>query len=233
MPRGPQVGDRPGRRLLDRIGDAQQARRAGRRSATKTTVWPSRRRASARSSSGPGSTPSSRSIATLPIATERPSTRPSTPRPVRDWNDSAAGIASPRSRRRARATAAARGCSLDRSSPADNRSNSDSSCPEAATIETTCGLPFGQRSGLVEDEGIDPLEDLERLGVAHQHARAGPPPGAHHDRHRRGQAQGTRAGDDQHGHRVDEPRAPAEAAGPIAAHTAKATSATRITAGTK
>ena len=31
-PRGPQIGDRAGRRLLDRVGDAQQARRGGRRS---------------------------------------------------------------------------------------------------------------------------------------------------------------------------------------------------------
>ena len=65
-------------------------------------------------------------------------------------------------------------------------------------------LALGERAGLVDDQGIDPLEDLERFGVLDQHARGGAAAGADHDRHRRGQPQRTRAGDDQDGDRVDQ-----------------------------
>ena len=34
------------------------------------------------------------------------------------------------------------------------------------------GLSLGERAGLVDDQRIDPLEDLERLGVLDQHAGA-------------------------------------------------------------
>ena len=60
------------------------------------------------------------------------------------------------------------------------------------------------RAGLVDDQRVDPLEDLERLGILHEDASAGAPARAHHDRHRRGQAQCAGAGDDQHRHRVDQ-----------------------------
>ncbi len=129
-----------GRRLLDRVGDAEQA---GRPAVDRRRRRPSGRRGGGprpARPSGPGSIPSSRSIAGLPITTARPSTRPSTPRPVRERNDSAAGIASPRSAAAA-ATAAARGCSLDCSSPAASRSSSDSSWPGDVTTETTRGFP--------------------------------------------------------------------------------------------
>ena len=65
-------------------------------------------------------------------------------------------------------------------------------------------LALGERAGLVHHQRVDLLEHLERLGVPDQHARARAPADAHHDRHRRGQAQRARAGDDQHRDGVDE-----------------------------
>ena len=47
-------------------------------------------------------------------------------------------------------------------------------------------------------------QHLERLGVLDQHAGVRAAPGADHDRHRRGQPERARAGDDQHGDGVDE-----------------------------
>ena len=57
---------------------------------------------------------------------------------------------------------------------------------------------------LSNDQGIDPLEDLERLGVLDQDARAGPAARPDHDRHRRRQPEGARAGDDQDGDGIDQ-----------------------------
>ena len=59
---------------------------------------------------------------------------------------------------------------------------------------------LGQGAGLVDDQHVDLREALQRLGVADQHAGMGAAPRGHHDRHRRGQAQCTGAGNDQHGY---------------------------------
>ena len=66
-------------------------------------------------------------------------------------------------------------------------------------------LALGQRAGLVDDERVDLLHVLQRLGVLDQHAGLGAAPDADHDRHRRGETERARAGDDQHGDRGDEP----------------------------
>ena len=42
-------------------------------------------------------------------------------------------------------------------------------------------LALGQGAGLVDDEGIELLHQLERLGVAHQNPGLGAAPGADHD----------------------------------------------------
>ena len=76
--------------------------------------------------------------------------------------------------------------------------------PSAATIARARGLPFGQRAGLVDDQRVDLLEPLERLGVPDQHAAVGAAAGADHDRHRRRQAERAGAGDDQHRHGADQ-----------------------------
>src|SRR5437660_516718 len=76
----------------------------------------------------------------LPSATRRPSTTPTTPFPVRDWNSVGPG----RLRafcRAAETIAAARGCSLARSRLAASRRTSDSWCPAATTSDIRRGLP--------------------------------------------------------------------------------------------
>ena len=57
---------------------------------------------------------------------------------------------------------------------------------------------FGQRAGLVENERIDALQTLQRLGRADQHAGARALADPDHDRHRRRQAESAGAGDDEH-----------------------------------
>ena len=65
-------------------------------------------------------------------------------------------------------------------------------------------LALGQRARLVDDERVDLLERLERLGVLDEHARRRAAAGADHDRHRRREAERARAGDDEHRDGVDE-----------------------------
>ena len=62
-------------------------------------------------------------------------------------------------------------------------------CPEARP-------PFRQRAGLVDDERVDRLEPLERLGVADENAGARADADADHDRHRRRKSKRAGAGDD-------------------------------------
>ena len=60
-------------------------------------------------------------------------------------------------------------------------------------------LALGERAGLVDDDGVDLLHDLERLGALDQDACLGAAAGGHHDGDRRGEAERTGTGDDQHG----------------------------------
>ncbi len=89
----------------------------------------------------------------------------------------------------------------------------------------------GQGAGLVDHQRVDPLQPLQCLGVADEHALLCAPSDPHHDRHRRCEPQRAGAGDDQHrdggDQREGEPRFGAERH-----HTAKAATATAITAGT-
>ena len=68
-------------------------------------------------------------------------------------------------------------------------------------------LAQGQGPGLVDDERVDFLHQLERLGVLDQNAGTRAAPGADHDRHRRRQTKSAGAGDDQHRDGVDERKA--------------------------
>ena len=63
---------------------------------------------------------------------------------------------------------------------------------------------LGQRAGLVDDERVDLLHALQRLGVLDQHAGLRAAADADHDRHRRRQPERTGAGDDEHGHGRDQ-----------------------------
>ena len=65
-------------------------------------------------------------------------------------------------------------------------------------------LAPGQRAGLVEDDGADLVETLERLGVPEQDAVLRSLARADHDRCRRRKAERTRTRHDEHGDRVDE-----------------------------
>ena len=65
-------------------------------------------------------------------------------------------------------------------------------------------LALGERAGLVDDERVDLLHALQRLGVLDQDAGLGATPDADHDRHRRGEAERAGAGDDEHGDGGDE-----------------------------
>ena len=63
---------------------------------------------------------------------------------------------------------------------------------------------LGQGAGLVDRQGVDLGQLLERLRLLDQDPGPSSAPGGHHDRHRCGQAQGTGTGDDQHRHSVDQ-----------------------------
>ena len=71
-------------------------------------------------------------------------------------------------------------------------------------------LALRQRPGLVDDNRRHLLEHLQRFGVPHQNAELRTPSRPHHNRHRRGEAERTGTGDDEHGdgidQRMDEPR---------------------------
>ena len=73
------------------------------------------------------------------------------------------------------------------------------------------GLAFGQRAGLVEGDDLHPVRDFERFGVLDQDAVLRRHAGAGHDRRRRRQPQRARAGDHQHGDRVEDGRFPVAA----------------------
>ena len=66
------------------------------------------------------------------------------------------------------------------------------------------GLALRQRSGLVDDECIDLLQRLERLGIADQHARMRTAAGSDHYGHRRGESERTGTGDDEDGDSVEQ-----------------------------
>ena len=66
-------------------------------------------------------------------------------------------------------------------------------------------LAFGERAGLVDDKRVDLFHALQRFGVLDQHAGLRAAADADHDRHRRGEAQRARAGDDQHAYGRDQP----------------------------
>ena len=190
-----------GGRGLDAVRDADQAGEAP-STATNITVSPLRRSASARAVDVTVA-PISDSIAVLPIATVRPSTVPTTPLPVTDRKSvtgaelHAALLGAAHDGRRQRMLAhllEARGQAQQRGL-VDRRRGDDG---------RERGLAFGQRPGLVDDQRVDLLHHLQRLGVPEQHAELGAAAGADHDRHRRGQAERARARDDQHGDGVDE-----------------------------
>ena len=100
--------------------------------------------------------------------------------------------------------AAARGCSLPRSTLAASCSTCVSSKSGRRHDRHDLRLAFGERAGLVDHERVDLFHALERFGVLDQHAGLRAAADADHDRHRRREAQRARAGDDQHAHCRDQ-----------------------------
>ena len=70
----------------------------------------------------------------------------------------------------------ASGCSLARSTLAASRSNSFLVEAGRRHDGDHLRLAFGQRAGLVDDQRVDLLHALERLGIADQHAGCAPRP---------------------------------------------------------
>ena len=123
------------------IGSASPSSPAGLSStATKITVWPSRRRISARSARRSSGSFSSSKRARLPSATFRPSTVAATPFPVIDRKSFASVRRSPLSVAPA-TIAPASGCSLPRSRPAASRRSACSSHPASGRIVIKRGRP--------------------------------------------------------------------------------------------
>ena len=63
-------------------------------------------------------------------------------------------------------------------------------------------LALGEGSRLIHDQRVHFFHHLQGFRIAHQDSLAGAAARAHHDGHRRRQAQSTRAGNDEHRHGV-------------------------------
>ena len=140
----------------------------------------------------------------LPIDTLRPSTVPAHTLPGHrlEIGDVATGRCSARVHRRR--SPAPEGCSLTLSRLAASCSSVVSSTRPCSARRSPARFAFGERAGLVDDQRGHLFEQFERLGVPEEHARLCAAAGAHHDRHRRGQAERARTRDDQDGDRIDE-----------------------------
>ena len=194
------------RRVLDRIGDAEQARQPavdGDEHHRLALARAAPRRARPTAAASTPSSSSSARVAERDRAARRPC--PSTPLPgQRLERPSPSPSGTPRSARAA-TIAAASGCSLPRSRLAASRSSSASSASPAATTDDEPRLALGQRARSCRRPACRPCASTSSasaflISTPGRRAAAG----RHHDRHRRRQAQRARAGDDQHRHRVDQ-----------------------------
>ena len=204
MPSGLQRVERVGRRRLDRIGDGDHAgepcRRWRRRSRWRRR-W--RRRSASPSSAAVAMPSSARNVRVA----ERDA-------PALDHADDAlAGRRIEAAHRRERdacarlaaaTMAAASGCSLAALDAGGEPQHLVLVEAWRRHDRDDLRLAFGQRAGLVDDERVDLLHALERLGILDQHAGLRAAADADHDRHRRGEAERAGAGDDQHAHGGDQ-----------------------------
>ena len=83
-------------------------------------------------------------------------------------------------------------------------SNSCSAKPAAAMMLRQARPAFGQRAGLVDHERVHLFHPLDGFRVLDEHAGLRAAADADHDRHRRGEPERARAGDDQHRDRIDD-----------------------------
>ncbi len=66
------------------------------------------------------------------------------------------------------------------------------------------GAALGERAGFVDHQGVDLLHSFQGFSILDQNAQTRPATDPDHDRHRCGQTQRARAGDDQHGDSDDQ-----------------------------
>ena len=152
---------------------------------------------------GGSSRPDSSTRRALPTRTCRPSTVAAAPRPASDSNAEAPRGASLRSPA-ARTTARASGCSESASTAAVSASSASSSKPGAATMPASTGSPRVSVPVLSKMTTCTSRRALQRQPVLDQQPVARAERGADGDHQRDGQAQGVRAGDDQHRRRADQ-----------------------------
>ena len=186
-----------------RTGSATAIRPAAAPStATNTTVPPSAAAVLAGSTSAARSTPRSVISRRLPTATSRPPTVPTDAasddglEPV-DRLEAELALARPPDDRLAEGML---GPGLERGREVQQLRRRE---PGGGHDGRDLGPAEGEGAGLVEDHGVDAPGGLERLAAAHEDPRLGPLPRPDHDRGRRGEAHGARAGDD---HDPDEGR---------------------------
>ena len=172
------------------------------------TLAPALRSVSACAARASTDTPASFINAALPSATARPARRPRTPMPLLDSKPSGA---------LERETALARGAN-DRGRQGMLAALVDARGQAQHLVLAMAGggdhpvqgrLAFGQGAGLVDDQGVDLAQVLDRRRIAKEDALRRRLAAGHHDRHRRGEAERTGAGDDEHGHGVDQAPDPA------------------------
>ena len=66
------------------------------------------------------------------------------------------------------------------------------------------GFALGKSPRLVQHQGVHAIQGFQGRGILDQHAGAGSSSGRHHDRHGCRQAEGAGAGNNQHGHGIDQ-----------------------------
>src|SRR5512145_1499729 len=72
-----------------------------------------------------------------------------------------------------------------------------------------CRVALGQRSGLIDDEGVDFPHALDSCCIPEENPLGRSLAGGHHYCHRRRQTQCTRAGNDEYRHGADQAEQPA------------------------
>ena len=192
---GTEVRDRPGRGRLDAVAENEHT---GRRPVDRgcddgQPVPPPRRQ---RAQPLERSKPPFASSAGRPTTTVWLSTTLDRARAAREAVDRASEPTSPRRSRRLPVRSGARWHPRQAGEPDEQRAVAARVGDRPQDTE----LPFRHGAGLVRQDRRDRSRLLEHLGAFDQDPELGASAAAHHQRGRRCQAEGTRAGDDQHGH---------------------------------
>src|SRR6266542_1794355 len=162
--------------------------------ATRIAVLPSPARPAATGSRLAGSMPASASSRAVPTRTSRPAMVARTPLPVTESNP-VAGAGDDRRGERVLAVDLRRGGQRQQLVLGETGGRADIGERR---------LAGGDRAGLVQHDGVEPMGGFEGFGRADEDARLRALSGTDHNGQRSGQAQGARAGDDEHGDRGDQ-----------------------------